>query len=179
MLHLTEKSRVPGPFADTLTLPFERRQKSRQRVMLDSGREAGIVLAPGTSLRDGDVLRANSGELVRVRAAVETVSTARTGDPLRLARACYHLGNRHVPVQIGPGWARFLHDHVLDDMLRQLGLLVIAEQAPFEPEGGAYAGRHAHGHDHLQSHGHKHAADGAHDAQGDDGQRDHAGGHSH
>jgi len=175
MLHLTEKSQAHGPLADTLTLPFERRQKSRQRVTLDSGREAGVVLAPGTFLRDGDVLRADSGELVRVRAAVETVSTARTGDPLRLARACYHLGNRHVPVQIGPGWARFLHDHVLDDMLRQLGLAVVTEEAQFEPEGGAYAGRHAHGHDHP----HAHAVDGAEDAHSHDGLRSHAGGHSH
>jgi len=170
ILHLIEKSRDRGPLADTLTLPFERRQKSRQRVTLDSGREAGIMLAPGTCLRDGDVLRADSGELVRVRAAVEAVSTARTGDPLRLARACYHLGNRHVPVQVGPGWARYLCDHVLDDMLRQLGLSVGVDQAPFEPEGGAYAGRHPHEHEHE----HASAVDDAHT-----GRHRHAGGHSH
>jgi urease accessory protein len=174
MLHLIGKSPAHGPLADTLTLPFERRLKSRQRVMLDSGREAGVVLAPGAFLRDGDVLRADSGELVKVRAAFEAVSTARTGDPLRLARACYHLGNRHVPVQIGPGWARFLHDHVLEDMIRQLGLAVVTERAQFEPEGGAYAGRHADGHDLHPAH----AAGVVDDAHSHDGQWNHADGHA-
>lgn len=169
MLTLIEKSREQAPIVDTLTLGFERRQKSRQRVTLDSGREAGILLPPGSCLRDGDVLRGGSGELVRVRAAFEAVSTARTADPLRLARACYHLGNRHVPVQVGPGWARYLCDHVLDDMLRRLGLNVGVDLAPFEPEGGAYSGGHAHGHEH-----HDHAHEDAHT-----GRHRNLGGHSH
>jgi urease accessory protein len=153
MLMLLEKFRGLGMFRDTLTLPFEQRQKSRQRVVLDSGVEAGIALPPGTFLHDGDLLRGDGDLLVRVRAARERLSVARTADPLRLARACYHLGNRHVPLQVGPGWVRYAHDHVLDHMLVGLGLEVGTELAPFEPEPGAYAGEgerghsgHAHGH---------------------------------
>jgi urease accessory protein len=98
---------------------------------------------------------------VRVCAAQEAVSTARTADPLKLARACYHLGNRHVPVQVGAGWLRYWHDHVLDDMLVGLGLGVSAELARFEPEGGAYGGQvgraaHGHGHDPGDKHAHSH-----------------------
>ncbi len=130
---------------DVLALPFELRQRSRQRVCLGSGREAAVMLAHGTVLRDGDRLRTEDGYTVRVRAAPEPVSTARCGDPAQLARACYHLGNRHVALQIGAGWVRYPHDHVLDDMVRALGLQVQPEEAPFEPEGGAYA---AHPHEH-------------------------------
>jgi len=142
-----------APCQDSLTLPFEQRQKSRQRVTLDSGREAALVLPPGTVLRDGDLLRGEDESVVRVQAAPEPVMTARTTDPLRLARACYHLGNRHVAIAVGPGWVRCLCDHVLADMLVQLGLNVTEESVIFEPESGAYAGtalagHHAHGHAH-------------------------------
>ena len=136
---------------DSLTLAFEQRQKSRQRVILDSGREAALVLPPGTTLRDGDLLRGEDHSVVRVQSAPEPVTTARTADPLRLARACYHLGNRHVAIAIGPGWVRCLHDHVLGDMLLQMGLVVTEETVVFEPENSAYApsapGAH-HGHAH-------------------------------
>ncbi len=135
--------------SDTLTLDYERRQKSRQRAVLDSGGEVGILLAPGTKLRDGDVLVDAAGQGVRVRAAEESLSEARADQPSALARAAYHLGNRHVPVEIGEGCVRYAHDHVLDDMLRGLGFTVLAVRAPFEPEGGAYGGHsHAHGHHH-------------------------------
>jgi len=145
-----------GPVGDTLTLPFERRQKSRQRVTLDSGAEAALFLVPGTRLADGDLLADAAGECVRVLAAAERVSTASSGNPHELMRAAYHLGNRHVPVQIGKGWIRYAHDHVLDDMLRFLGIAVVVELVPFEPEGGAYGGSHAHGH---HAHDHAHHAD--------------------
>ncbi|MBK6658835.1 MAG: urease accessory protein UreE [Proteobacteria bacterium] len=125
---------------DSLTLAFEQRQKSRQRVVLDSRREAALMLPPGTVLRDGDLLRGEDQSVVRVQAAPEPVMTARTSDPLRLARACYHLGNRHVAIAVGPGWVRCLRDHVLADMLEQLGLSVVEEAVVFEPESGAYAG---------------------------------------
>ena len=141
-----------APSQDSLTLPFEQRQKSRQRVVLDSGREAALVLPPGTVLRDGDLLRGEDESVVRVQAAPEPVVTARTSDPLRLARACYHLGNRHVAIAVGPGWVRCLNDHVLADMLQQLGLSVSEESVIFEPESGAYAGTALGGH-----HGHGHA----------------------
>lgn len=142
---------------DSLTLAFEQRQKSRQRVVLDSGREAALMLPPGTVLRDGDLLRGEDHAVVRVQAAPEAVMTARTSDPLRLARACYHLGNRHVAIAVGPGWVRCLRDHVLADMLGQLGLSVVEEAVVFEPESGAYAGTAlAAGHGHSHGHGHAH-----------------------
>ncbi|MOA31878.1 Urease accessory protein UreE [compost metagenome] len=85
--------------------------------------------------------------MVQVIAASETVSTMHCCDPLQLARACYHLGNRHVPLQIAADFVRYQHDHVLDDMLRGFGLEVQLEQAPFEPEAGAYqSGGHSHSH---------------------------------
>ena len=153
MQRLIEKfSAGSTPCHDSLTLIFDQRQKSRQRVILDSGREAALVLPPGTILRDGDLLRGEDQSIVRVQAAAEPVTTARTTDPLRLARACYHLGNRHVAIAIGAGWVRCLHDHVLANMLAQMGLVVTEECVVFEPESGAYApsasGVVHHGHAH-------------------------------
>jgi urease accessory protein len=151
-MELIEKVHGIAAVDDTVTLPFAARQRSRQRVVLDSGRDAGILLEPGTVLEHGDLLRAADGTAVRVQAAAEAVTTARTADPLRLARACYHLGNRHVALQVGPGWVRFLPDHVLDEMVAGLGLIVIRESVVFEPERGAYGG-------HARSHGHSHTHD--------------------
>lgn len=148
MIKLTGRTDTADTAEDTLTLPYADRQKSRQRVRLDTGRDAGVFLRPGAVLRDGDVLCSEDGVRVRIRAAPETVSTAETADPRLFARACYHLGNRHVALQIGEGWLRYRHDHVLNDMLRGLGLAVRVEEAPFEPEVGAYgahASHHAHG----------------------------------
>jgi len=128
-------------------LPWEKRIKSRLRVRLDNGEEAGIFLERGTILRGGDILAGTAGELVKVVAAPEMLSTVRVEDPLLLARLCYHLGNRHVALEITPGRIRYQHDHVLDEMVMQLGGRVEIEEAPFEPEHGAYAGRgHSHGH---------------------------------
>ncbi len=138
-----------------MTLPFELRKKSRMRAILDSGAEAAVVLERGRILRSGDLLRASNGSIVEVRAAAEAVSTVRSRDILSLMRGAYHLGNRHVPLQVGDGFLRYQRDHVLDDMVRQLGLEVAAEMAPFEPEPGAYGGGHGHsdGHGHSHSHG--------------------------
>ena len=143
-LQITERLREPADAQATLTLPFEQRQKSRLRIRLDNGQDAGLFLPRGTVLRHGDRLRATSGLVVEVRAAPEAVSTARADDALLLARAAYHLGNRHVALHLGPGWLRYPHDHVLDNMARELGLTVNREQAPFEPEAGAYGGGHHH-----------------------------------
>lgn len=136
----------------SLTLPFERRARSRQRVLLDEGGEVLLMLPRGTVLRDGDVLGSTAGDQIRpvvVRAADETVSVAASADPGLLLRAAYHLGNRHVALQIGAGWLRYLADPVLDELCRGLGLAVAAASLPFEPEAGAYAGGgqgHSHGH---------------------------------
>lgn len=144
-LQIIERLREELPAQATLTLPFDSRRKSRLRTRLDDGRDVGLFLARGSVLRHGDRLRTTSGLVVEVRAAPEAVSTARTDDALLLARAAYHLGNRHVALQLDPGWLRYLHDHVLDKMVRELGLEVVCEQAPFEPEVGAYGGgQHPH-----------------------------------
>jgi urease accessory protein len=149
MLTLTEKLDRPTAASDTLTLPYENRIRSRLRVRLDSGREATLKLPRGLMLHSGDRLVAVDGTVIEVRAAVERVSTGHTDDRLLLARACYHLGNRHVPLQVTAAWVRYQHDHVLDAMLEGLGLVVIEEQAPFQPEAGAYAaGGHVHAHAH-------------------------------
>ncbi len=142
MLQIAERFAESAQCDAMLTLPFEQRQKSRLRVHLDDGREAVLLLPRGTVLRGGDVLRTETGELIAVRAAVEAVSTAYSDDVLSLARAAYHLGNRHVPVQVAAGWLRYGRDHVLDEMLRGLGLRVDHEESVFEPEAGAY--RHGH-----------------------------------
>jgi urease accessory protein len=130
----------------SLTLPFELRQKSRLKATLDNGDEIGLMLPRGTVLRGGDHLKAEDGSVIRIQAAEETVSTATINDPHLFARACYHLGNRHVPLQIGENWLRYLHDHVLDEMLVGLGITVTCEQATFEPESGAYGGHSQHHH---------------------------------
>ena len=137
-----------APTEDVLSLPFDARQKARQRVILNSGREAGLKLPRGTVLRGGDLLQSSSGVIVRVEAEPEAVSIVHTEDPHLLARAAYHLGNRHVWVEVGDGWLRYLADHVLDDMLRGIGVEPASEKAPFEPEAGAYSSHGAqHGHE--------------------------------
>jgi urease accessory protein len=133
-----------APHQAELSLPFELRQKSRLRTRLTSGEEAGVFLEHGTILRGGDCLRANDGRIVLVVAADEELMEAKCATPHELVRAAYHLGNRHVPVQIGDGWLRFQADEVLAQMLRGLKASVSEVSAPFEPEAGAYAGGHHH-----------------------------------
>ncbi len=139
----------------SLTLPIEQRVRSRLRVKLDDGRDAGLFLPRGTLLRGGDRLGSDDGLVIAILAANETVSTVRADDSILLTRAAYHLGNRHIPLQVEKGWLRYLHDHVLDEMLAQMDLEVVVEQAPFEPEAGAYQ-QAAHQHDHQHSHSHHH-----------------------
>jgi len=154
---------------DTVTLTFQQRCKTRLRVTLDAtGDDAGIQLPRGLVLRDGDVLRSDDAHAIRIIAADEKVSTVRVGDgdgednngtgTMALARAAYHLGNRHLAVQIGPGWLRYLADHVIDDMLRAHGFCVTHEHAPFDAEGGAYSigGGHGDGEGHGDGDGHGH-----------------------
>lgn len=150
---------VPVPLENqasvTLTLPYERRIISRQRVTLDDGSDAGLFLPRGSNLPHGTYVQGENGEVVQIKAASETVSTLYCDDALLFARACYHLGNRHVPLEISAGRLRYLHDHVLDDLLHGLGLHIVVEQTPFEPESGAYAASHSHHHSGHQ-HDHEH-----------------------
>ena len=157
MLKITQKLSAPQAATAILKLPFELRQKSRLKVTLDDGRQAGLFLERGEVLRGGDCLLAEDNSIIQVLAENETVSVVQTDDSLLLARACYHLGNRHVPLQIENETLSYLHDHVLDDMLKQLGLDVSTTQAPFEPESGAYGGNGSHHpHEHQHSHEHSH-----------------------
>ena len=146
MLKITEKLATPLAPSESLPLPFEKRQKSRLRVSLDNNHEAALMLARGSVLRHGELLRADNGLVVEVRAANEEVAVISTEDSFLLARACYHLGNRHVPLQIGGGWLRIQRDHVLEEMVQSLGLFVKHECTPFAPESGAYSGHSNHSH---------------------------------
>ena len=152
MLTISEYADNTSQAQDSLTLPFELRQKARLKTQLDSGETIGITLPRGKILRGGDKLRTNTGLVVEVKAAVETVSTVNTNDSWLFARICYHLGNRHVPLQIGLdngiSFCRYLHDHVLDEMVKGLGLTPTCEKTTFEPESGAYAQGHSHTHSH-------------------------------
>ncbi len=141
------RQRVPAQdrYDDRLILPFERRQKSRLRTRLESGAEVGLFLERGTILRDGDFLQSEYGLLVRVVAAGEQVYLVRCATPLQLSRAAYHLGNRHVPLEIGEGWLKLKRDPVLRDMLLGLGATVSDAELPFDPEAGAYGGGHSYG----------------------------------
>ncbi|MDO8412280.1 MAG: urease accessory protein UreE [Gallionellaceae bacterium] len=147
MLNITQRLPPGEQYDDQLLLPFERRQKSRLRVRLQSGDEAALMLERGTLLRGGDRLMADDGRIVQVVAADEAVLHVSASNPRQLARAAYHLGNRHVPLQVGPDWLRLEQDHVLKEMLLGLGVTILEQNAPFEPEAGAYGGGHRHHHD--------------------------------
>src|SRR3954469_23736366 len=139
--------------AATVELDWDVRQKSRFDCTDSQGRHLGVFLPRGTAVRGGDVLVAEDGSLVRVTAAPQPVLVithcTEHGTPFDLTRAAYHLGNRHVPIELKPDHLKIEPDHVLAAMLRGMHLIVHEVQEPFEPEGGAYAaGGHAHGHSH-------------------------------
>ncbi|HCX81835.1 MAG: urease accessory protein UreE [Curvibacter sp. RIFCSPHIGHO2_12_FULL_63_18] len=154
--------------AATVELDWDVRQKSRFDATDSTGRTLGVFLPRGTAVRGGDVLVAEDGSLIRVTAAPQAVlkitHCSDHGTPFDLIRAAYHLGNRHVPIELKPDHLKIEPDHVLADMLRAMHLIVNAVDEAFEPENGAYAtgghhGGHQHGHDHgHHDHGHSHAA---------------------
>ena len=143
----------PAAASDALELDFARRTKSRLRTRLASGLEVGLFLPRGTVLRGGQKLQARDGRIVEVRSAPEDLLEVRCAAALALARVAFHLGNRHVAVQVGQDaqgeWLRLQADHVLEGMLQGLGAQVRTLSAAFEPEAGAYA------------HGHQHPGDGS------------------
>lgn len=151
--------------AATVTLDWDTRQKSRFDATDSQGRHLGVFLPRGTAVRGGDVLVAEDGSLVRVEAAPQPLLVVRAcaqhGSPFDLLRAAYHLGNRHVQLELQPDHLKLEPDHVLADMLRQMHLIVTEEASAFEPEAGAYAeGGHGQGHAH---HDHAHDHGGSHD----------------
>jgi urease accessory protein len=189
MVEIRAKLKVPrGAYRvevrGQLRLPFELRQKSRLRAKLVSGEEVGVVLPRGEVLRGGDLVTASDGRVIEVLAAPEKLLHVTCATPTALARAAYHLGNRHVPVEVGEGYLRLAADHVLEEMLRKLGASVSEIEAPFEPEAGAYAGGHRHDemghggkiHDHGAEQDHHHEGD--HDPAHCD-HPDHRHGHGH
>jgi urease accessory protein len=134
---------APTSSSLTVELDHHERRRSRLQVTLSDGREAGIKLPRGVLLRDGDRLTTDDGNVdVIVRAKNERLSSARTDDLVLLARAAYHLGNRHVALSVRSGELAYVHDHVLDGMCRELGLAVEVVTAPFEPEQGGYGHHH-------------------------------------
>ncbi len=149
--------------AATVELDWDVRQKSRFDATDSTGRTLGIFLPRGTAVRGGDALLAEDGSLIVVKAAPQAVLVVRHctehGTPFDLLRAAYHLGNRHVQLELQTDHLKLEPDHVLADLLRSMHLIVSEEQAAFEPEGGAYAaqGHDHHGHDHGHEH-HEHAA---------------------
>jgi urease accessory protein len=168
--------------APTIELDWDVRQKSRFAATDSQGRELGIFLPRGTAVRGGDVLVAEDGTLVRVIAAPQPVlritACPAHGSPFDLTRAAYHLGNRHVPIELRPDHLKIEPDHVLADMLRAMHLIVSEQHDAFEPEGGAYVQGghgHAHGHGHSHDHGHDdHAHDHGHSHTHDHEGHDHA-----
>lgn len=140
----------------TVELSIDDRIKSRIIATTKDGQEVGILTARGTTLRDGTLLSNDAFEYLRVNAALENVSTVRASSPIELTALAYHLGNRHVPLQIDKsGFLRYQTDHVLDDMVEKLGGALIHEQAKFEPVSGAYS-HHHHDHEHEHDHEHHH-----------------------
>lgn len=152
--------------AYTVSLDWDVRQKSRFEITDSQGRSLGVFLPRGTVVRGGDVLVADDGSLVRVQAAAQTVlritACAQHGSPFDLMRAAYHLGNRHVPIELQPDHLKIEPDHVLADLLRAMHLIVTPVQEPFEPEGGAYGHGALMGHDHRHGHTHDHSHDHSH-----------------
>ena len=154
--------------AATIELDWDVRAKSRFDATDSAGRVLGVFLPRGTAVRGGDVLVTEDGSLVVVKAAPQAVLVVRHcaehGSPFDLLRAAYHLGNRHVQLELQADHLKLEPDHVLADLLRAMHLIVSEESTAFEPEAGAYAATgaaHDHGHGHGHEHGHAH--DQAHD----------------
>lgn len=148
MIKLTKKISQAKHVDGYLILPLESRVKSRLRAQLEDGRDVGLFLERGQTLQNGQLLSNTEGIVVQVKAAEEKVSRVLSDDPLLMRQACYHLGNRHVALQINLESISYLHDHVLDAMVRGLGLTVEVVLAPFEPESGAYDSSASHHHHH-------------------------------
>ena len=147
MLNIQKRCEPRNKFDAELIMPYELRQKCRLRTQTTTGEETGLFLPRGSVLRDGDFLEAEDGRIVKVTARLEKVLQVGCPDPVQLARIAYHLGNRHVALQIGAGWLRIVNDYVLRQMVEGLGAMVVPVEAAFEPESGAYGGHQHQGPD--------------------------------
>jgi urease accessory protein len=182
MLEIKAKLKIPRSayrigIGAQLRLSFDERSKSRLRTRLVSGEEVALMLPRGDILRGGDLVTASDGRVIEIVSQPEKLLNVECGSPAALAKAAYHLGNRHVPVEIGEGYLRIAADHVLEDMLKKLGARVTAMEAPFEPEAGAYGEGHRHA---ERGHGgkiHEFGAAHDHDHEQCDHDHDHHGPH--
>lgn len=152
---------APERIIDRVVMDYDERRKRRHVVTGVNGTEVVIDLAEAPALREGDALITDAG-LVMVVPAAEPLLEVRGRDAVHLARLAWHVGNRHLEAEISPKWLRIRADHVIAEMLKGLGAKVMEIEAPFDPEGGAYA----QGHDHAHDHGHFH--DPARPISGDD-----------
>ena len=163
--------------ADTVVLGFDDRHRRRMAMTGTRGLEFLLDLQEAVALRGGDALVLEDGRLIEVVAAPEPLVEIRGTDPHHLVRVAWHLGNRHLPTQIVGKGLRIRRDHVIEDMVRGLGARVIVIEAPFDPEGGAYAGGGHAAHDHDDHGSHKH---GDHDhGKHDHGHTEHGHDHKH
>jgi urease accessory protein len=172
-----------GVPADTVVLDFDERYRRRVTMSGVGGLEFLLDLSEATMLRGGDGLRLEDGRVVEVVAEPEPLAEIRTADPMALARVAWHLGNRHLPTEILPKALRMRRDPVIEAMVEGLGARVIALEAPFNPEGGAYVKAdggapepHRHGHDHADAHSSSHERERRRDHHHS---HDHAHGHAH
>lgn len=132
---------------DTLTLDYDDRKRGRFKSVTDAGEEVGVFLDRGKVLQQGQALKTECGKIIVIIAKTEVLTTAKCDDWLVFSKCCYHLGNRHVPIQVGDRWLRFKPDHVLEEMVHIHGMTTEQEELPFDPESGAYKGGHHHHHD--------------------------------
>lgn len=148
MIEFKDKIETAARIDVRLPMTFDERKRGRIKVMTETGEEAGLFLERGHTLHDGQLLQAADGRVGQVIAAPEALTEARSNDPLIFAKVCYHLGNRHTPIQIEPGVVRFQPDHVLAEMCLDWGLAVEMTEEPFAPESGAYGKHKGHSHAH-------------------------------
>ena len=145
-------SHILGAIDDSITLDHDTRKKARIKTTTDGGLETGLFLERGRPLLVGEVLQTKCGKYIAVKGKAEEVTTAIAGNWLSFSKICYHLGNRHTPLQIGERWLRFKPDHVLEELAQEYGLSINRTPAIFEPESGAYSktGQHhsQHSHEH-------------------------------
>lgn len=148
MLTLNTKVATSEKIDGELTLPYDQREKSRLRATLTSGEEVAVFTLRGTVLRNGDLIQGDDGRVIKITAAKEATYKVICNTPKNLLRCAFHLGNRHTQAQVDGteqnGFLRIRQDPVLKEMLEGLGATVEEEQAPFEPESGAYGGGHHH-----------------------------------
>ncbi len=151
---LPAKTWDPTEATDEVLIDHDRRHRRRIVLKTQSGQDLLLDLPQAARLRDGDGLKLDSGTIIRVRARPEPLAEIHAHSDAELIRIAWHLGNRHLPVQLLGDKIRIRRDHVIEEMVEHLGGHVDLIDAPFDPEAGAYAGGHSHSHDDDDDHHH-------------------------